>query len=179
MHNAYRAPGRLDTDELDKPKAEVYQARYENFRTGLNLQCKFLDASSAEDLEGVTFAFVCVDKGSSRAGIFEVLLSRGVPFIDVGLGLSRREGALNGMIRTTYFSANDGRTVFEKGLAEVANNPDDLYRTNVQISELNALNACLAVIRYKQLRGFYLEEVPFFHLLMEIGDLKVVGDFER
>jgi hypothetical protein len=31
--------------------------------------------------------------------------------------------------------------------------PDDIYRKSVQIAELNALNACLAVIRYKQVRG--------------------------
>jgi hypothetical protein len=41
----------------------------------------------SEMLEGVTFAFVCVDRGSARAGIFDLLISRGIPFIDVGMGL--------------------------------------------------------------------------------------------
>ena len=50
--------------------------------------------------------------------------------------------------------------------------------TNIQISELNALNACLAVIRFKQLRGFYFEEVPYYHLVMEVGDLKTAGEFD-
>jgi hypothetical protein len=50
-----------------------------------------------------------------------------------------------------------------------------LYRTNIQISELNALNASLAVIRFKQLRGFYAEQLPPYHLLFEIGDLKTTG----
>jgi hypothetical protein len=176
VHNAFRSPGRLDGSELDKPKAEIYQARYENFRSGLTLKRKFIDEMCAEELLGVTFAFVCVDKGSSRAGIFKLLLSRGIPYIDVGMGLNRRDGVLNGMIRTTYFSASDGTTVRDKGLAEIADNADDLYRANIQISELNALNACLAVIRFKQLRGFYFEEIPYFHLLLEIGDLKVVGE---
>jgi hypothetical protein len=63
-------------------------------------------------------------------------------------------------------------------LAELSEDADDLYRTNIQISELNALNACLAVIRFKQLRGFYFEEIPYFHLLLEIGDLKIVGESE-
>lgn len=52
------------------------------------------------------------------------------------------------------------------------------YRTNIQISEINALNACLAVIRFKQLRGFYFEEIPYYHLLLELGDLKIVGESE-
>jgi hypothetical protein len=176
VHNAFRSPGRLDARELDKPKADVYSDRYDNFRSGLTLRRKFVDATSSQNLEGVTFAFVCVDKGSSRAGIFDLLLSRGIPFIDVGMGLSRRNNALNGMIRTTYFGAKDGKTVREKGLVELTDKADDLYRTNVQISELNALNACLAVIKYKQLRGFYFEDIPYYQLLIEIGDLKIVGE---
>jgi hypothetical protein len=66
----------------------------------------------------------------------------------------------------------------DKGLAALVDDPDDLYRTNIQIGELNALNACLAVIRFKQLRGFYFEELPYYHLLFEVGDLKTVGDSE-
>ena len=110
----------------------------------------------------MTFAFVCVDKGASRGGIFELLISKGIPFIDVGMGLSRKKGPLSGMLRTTYYSAEDGKKVREMGLAEVTEDRDNLYRTNIQISELNALNACLAVIRSKQIRGFYFEEIPYY-----------------
>jgi hypothetical protein len=119
VHNSFRSPGKLDSCELGKPKAEVYQLRYENFRTGLSVTEKFIDASCAEDLEGVTFAFVCVDKGSSRAGIFDLLISKGIPFIDVGMGLRRKGGPLNGMLRTTYYSAEHGPKVRDKGLAEL------------------------------------------------------------
>ncbi len=79
------------------------------------------------------------------------------------------------MIRTTYYSSGDGVVVREKRLAELADGPEDLYRTNIQIGELNALNASLAVIRFKQLRGFYHEEFPYFHVLFEVGDMKIVG----
>jgi len=175
VHNAFRSPGRLQLDELGKLKSEVFYSRYENFRTGLTSEPKFIDATCSNDLDGVTFAFVCVDKGSSRAGIFDLLISMGIPFVDVGMGLSRKNGPLSGMLRTTYFSSEDGQKVREKGLAQLADSPDDIYRTNVQIGELNALNACLAVIRFKQLRGFYLEATPNYHLLFEIADLKIVG----
>jgi ThiF family len=176
VHNAFRSPGKLDSNELGKLKAEVYRSRYDNFRTGLTVTPKLIDASSSDELNGVTFAFVCVDKGSSRAGIFDLLISKGIPFIDVGMGLSRKNGSLNGMLRTTYYSAEHGATVRDKELAELADAPDNLYRTNIQIGELNALNACLAVIRFKQLRGFYFEELLSYHLLFEIGDLKIVSE---
>ena len=178
VHNAFRSPGRLDESELGKPKRDVYGGRYDNFRHGLKVERKFIDSSSGADFEGVTFAFVCVDKGSARAGIFDLLISRGIPFIDVGMGLDRKRGPINGMLRSTYYSADHGQKVRDKSLAEMSDQPDDIYRTNIQISEINALNACLAVIRFKQLRGFYFEETPYYHLLLEIGDLKVVGESE-
>ncbi len=176
VHNTFRSPGRLDTGELGKSKAAVYRYRYGNFRKGLSVTPAFIDASCHDEVDGVTFAFVCVDKGSSRAGIFDLLISKGIPFIDVGMGLNRKRGPINGLLRITYYSAEHGQEVMEKELAPLSDDPDDIYRTNIQISELNALNACLAVIKFKQLRGFYFEEVPYYHLLFEVGDLKTVGE---
>jgi hypothetical protein len=89
VHNAFRSPAKLDEDDLGKGKAEVYNLRYENFREGLVLHQKYVDRSSTADFEGVTFAFVCVDKGSARAEIFDLLISMRIPFIDVGMGLPR------------------------------------------------------------------------------------------
>ena len=178
VHNAFRSPGRLEQTELGQSKAEVYRHRYENFRKGLSATPTFIDASCHDDLDGVTFAFVCVDKGSARAGIFDLLISKGIPFIDVGMGLNRTRGPLNGMLRTTYYSVEHSQKVRAKGLDPLVDSPDDLYQTNIQISELNALNACLAVIRFKQLRGFYFEEIPYYHLLLELGDLQIVGESE-
>ena len=178
VHNTFRSPGKLDAAEVGQPKADVYQSRYENFRSGLTVSRRFIDASCSDELNDVTFAFVCVDKGSSRAGIFDVLISKGIPFIDVGMGLDRKRGPLNGMLRTTYYSAENGQKICDKRLAEIADGADEQYRTNIQIGELNALNACLAVIKFKQLRGFYFEEVPYYHLLFEVADLKIVGDAE-
>ena len=175
VHNAFRSPGRLELSDLGEKKAKVYTLRYENFRNGLCIVPKGIDATSVDEMNGVTFAFVCVDKATSRAGIFDLLLSKGIPFIDVGMGLNRKHGPLGGMLRATYYSTADGHKVRDKGLAELSADADDLYKTNIQIGELNALNACLAVVRFKQLRGFYLEETPHYHLALNIGNLKVVG----
>ncbi|WP_026842593.1 ThiF family adenylyltransferase [Citrifermentans bremense] len=178
VHNAFRSPGRLDEGELGKPKAEVYGSRYENFRSGLKVQAKFVDSSCTDDFEGVTFAFICVDKGSSRAGIFDLLIKKGIPFIDVGMGLSRKNGPIGGMVRTSYFSVENGPKVKDMAVAPLADNPDNLYKTNIQIGELNALNAALAVIRFKQLRSFYFEEIPYYNVLYDICDQKIVGESE-
>ena len=174
VHNTYRSPGRLDPAELGTPKAAVYAARYDNFRHNLRIEQRYIDRASAEALDGVTFAFVCVDRGSARAEIFDVLIDQRIPFIDVGMGLSDNRGALSGMLRMTYYSPEDAARVRAEGLAELADREDDIYRRNVQIAELNALNAALAVVKFKQLRGFYHEAEQPYHLLFDIADLGIV-----
>lgn len=176
VHNAFRSPGKLDPEELGKPKSEVYAARYDNFRHNLRFSTKYIDASSSEDLNGVTFAFVCVDKGWARAGIFDLLIAKGIPFIDVGMGLTQKGGTLNGMVRTTYYPPQRAEELRGMGLAELNDTPDNLYRANIQIGELNALNASLAIIRYKQLRGFYSVESCDLHTLFGLADLTITGE---
>jgi hypothetical protein len=176
VHNAFRSPGRVEDQEFDKNKAEVYRGRYENFRHGLNLVPKFISADSGEDFAGVTFAFVSVDKGSSRSMIFNLLIGLGIPFIDVGMGLDRKRGSLSGMLRTTYYPPDRAQQLRSMQLAEMIDEPDDAYRSNIQTGELNALNACLAIIKYKQLKGFYIDDSAYVHTLFDISDSCLVGD---
>lgn len=173
VHNAFRSPGKTDIAEFDKSKSLVYQTRYENFRHGLSLQEKFIDSSCASEVEGATFAFVCIDKGSSRAGVFDLLIESKIPFIDVGMGLNRKQGPLNGKLRTTYYSVENAVEMKAKGLAELGDAPDDEYRRSIQIAELNALNAAFAIIRFKQLRGYYLDSGAPNHMLFDIEDMRV------
>lgn len=178
VHNAFRSPGRLDDGDLGLSKADVYRRRYDSFRCNLNLQYKYIDHSCSADLEGVTFAFVCVDKGCARAEIFDLLISLGIPFIDVGMGLDRKQDALAGQIRTTYFAPESATIVRDRGLVPMSDDPNDIYRSNVQIAELNALNACYAVIRFKQLRGVYVDECSAHQTLFGIANMKTFLETE-
>lgn len=174
VHNAFRSPGRLCLDELGCQKAAVYQDRYANFRKGLTAKSQFIDASSASDLEGVTFAFICVDKGSSRAEIAKLLSELGIPFVDVGMGVTRQSSSLNGQLRTTHLSPENASQVLAAGHVPMTDPSEGIYREDVQIAELNALNACLAVIRYKQVRGFYSgDDVPF-HSVFSVSAMKLM-----
>jgi hypothetical protein len=79
----------------------------------------------------------------------------GIPFIDVGMGIQLGEdNTLGGIITVTTSTVNkrdhiSRRTAFSDG--EAVNE----YSNNVQISELNALNAALAVIKWKKLCGYF------------------------
>lgn len=174
VHNAFRAPGRLSDGELGRSKADVHQSRYENFREGLTLKRKYIDSEAAAEFDGVTFAFVCIDNGPARAEIWDLLIRLGIPFIDVGMGLRRKPTGLSGMMRTTYVAPGDPFGLRYAQLAEMGNGGEDLYRTSIQIGELNSVNACLALVRYKQLRGFYVDAVDGSHLLFDVTDLRTV-----
>lgn len=129
--------------------------------------------------QAVWFAFVCVDKGSARAEIFKILIDKGIPFIDVGMGPSiSKQGSIKGLLRTTYFPPGQAADIAAQGHAETKDAPEGVYRTNIQLIELNALNAAIAVIRYKQLRSFYADDVRGNNLLFDIRDLKIASNGE-
>lgn len=172
VHNAFRAPGRYDPQMEDgKSKADVYRHRYANFHKGLHIFGEEITDQSQHHLDGITFAFVCVDKGVSRATIFNLLRSLRIPYIDVGLGLNRKHGPIGGMTRVSYYS-DDQDTGTRVDIAPLTDHPNDIYRVNVQISELNALNACIAIARFKQMRGFYHETETWNEHLFRIEDLR-------
>ena len=85
--------------------------------------------------------------------LFKKLIECDTSFVDVGMGIYEVDGQLLGVIRTTT-STKDSRNHLEKRIS-FADAGDDEYATNVQIAELNALNAALAVIQWKKLSGFY------------------------
>ncbi|MBW8016146.1 MAG: ThiF family adenylyltransferase [Planctomycetes bacterium] len=179
IHNAFRSPGHIQDTEFGKPKSEVYMSRYQNFRNGIKAIPKYIDISCSEEIKDVTFAFVCVDKGTSRSGIFDLLVSQSIPFIDVGMGLNRKHGPISGMARMTYYSAERAQEVRDMNMAPLTDSEEDVYKTNIQIAELNALNACLAVIKFKQVRGFYHEENSIYHSIFGIQDLRIISETEH
>lgn len=174
-HNQFRSPGAFRDSEFGKPKAEIYQARYENLRHGVNLASKYVDATSASDFTSVTFAFVAIDSGSARKEIFELLIALGIPYIDVGLGLDRANGNLSGQLRATYYSKEEAQARKDKEFAMLVDHPDAEYRLNIQIAELNALNAALAIIEYKKFKGFYFDSISNYHLVFRIADFKIIA----
>ncbi len=182
VHNAFRSPGRLDVEEgaeLRRPKAEVYQKRYGNFRHGITIKSQFIDETSGPDLGGVTFAFVAVDKGSARKVILDLLIAKNIPFVDVGMGLKRVQDRISGTVRTTYFPRDDGQAVRDSRYVPETDPPEDVYKSNIQIAELNALNASLAVLRYKQLRGFYVGPPGAENLLFTLDNLSLLSPDEN
>lgn len=162
QHTAFRAPGAASADELEQlpTKCEYYQAIYSKMRTGVIAHPYHMEADHFGELDGLDFAFVAVDRGPSRGKIVPALLERDIPFIDVGMGMAAEEHGLTGQARVTLVT----HETREFALAEIPTDDvdadaDDVYGDNVQIAEMNALNAVLAVIKWKKHMGVYADVV--------------------
>ena len=156
QHNAFRAPGAITVEQLRKrPKKVEYLAdTYGSMRKGIVPHPEYLSVENLVLLDGMDFVFVAIDKGELKGAIAEKLEADGIPFIDVGMGISIVDDALFGVVRATTSSPNQ-RSHFTTCVNTGATDVDDAYRQNIQIADLNALNASLAVIRWKKLFGFY------------------------
>ena len=156
QHSAFRAPGAASPEDLRKrwKKVDYYAEIYSRMRTGIVPHPDFVTEANVQELSQFDFVFVCVDNGAARKLILESLGQTDVPFIDVGMGLYFENDAIGGIVRVTASTA-ETRDEAARFLPVSDMGEDPAYSTNIQTSELNALNAVHAVIKWKKLVGFY------------------------
>ena len=178
-HNAFRTPGAWSIEELGhhQSKVDALISVYSKLRRkGLIGHEEFLTESNVVQLEGIDFAFLCLDSGESKRAVVDWLVDNRVPFIDVGMGVTRGPSGLQGIIRVvtaTPEKANHVDKHISFGAAEEAENE---YATNIQIAELNALNASLAVIKWKRFVGFYRDAGREHYTGYQIVTGEIVND---
>lgn len=153
-HNAFRAPGAASLDELrTRPTKVAYLAtKYTHMRDGIHAHPYRIDTSHLGELQGMDFVFICIDGQAIKRQLIEYLESQSVPFIDVGMDVYISDHALGCVLRVTASTQDKREHVHQRLSLSDADEED--YR-NVQIADLNALNAALAVIKWKKLFGFY------------------------
>ena len=156
QHNAFRSPGAPSIDALraQMPKVAYFKSVYSNMHAGIVDHAVYLDAGNVEELRGMDFVFLCPDSGESKKLIVEKLEELKIPFIDVGMGIQLNNEALGGIVRVTT-STSQKRDHFRSRVSFADGGDNNEYSRNIQIADLNALNAALAVIKWKKLFGFY------------------------
>ena len=156
-HNAFRAPGAASIEQLRQRQTKVsyLQERYVNMHVHVVAHEHFIDTDSVDQLRDMAFVFLAIDGGSGKQVIVEHLEDFGVPFIDVGLGVWNNGEQLGGQVRVT--TSTPDRRESRRWISFSAGDAVDDYDRNIQIAELNALNAALAVIRWKKWCGFYFD----------------------
>lgn len=154
MHTIFRMPGCFG-EAIGQGKVEALAQYYSKWRPGIEANRERITEENVAKLGEFDFVFVSVDDGAARRLIVDWLTSHEIPFVDTGMGLNPSAVGLNGVVRITGVD----RAVFERTIGTVGlpqlNPLEDEYRKQAQIAELNALNASLAVVRFKQHFGMF------------------------
>ena len=157
QHNAFRGPGAISIDELrgGPNKADFWASVYGRFRRGIRAHPYRVTSENVSELRDFDFVFVAVDDGPSRDLITRALEAFGVAFVDAGLGVNDVDDRLSATARVS--TGTPSHPVDRARLPVQAAGPENDYRHNVQVAELNALNATLAVIKWKKIAGIYAD----------------------
>ncbi|MCL4406005.1 MAG: ThiF family adenylyltransferase [Patescibacteria group bacterium] len=175
-HNAFRMPGAASKEKLrQSPKKVHYLAEvYSNMHKGITAHDHYVTAENFDKLSGMSFVFLCIDKSEAKEPIISGLLAKNIPFIDVGMGIHAVNNSLTGSLRVTTVTSvkNDhvGKSI------SFADAVDNEYVSNIQIAELNAMNAALAVIKWKKLFGFYHDSEKEYNTSYTISVNKIIND---
>jgi hypothetical protein len=178
LHNAFRAPGAISGEKFDEDgilkKVQYYASTYSNMHTGIIPHDYNVTINNESELAEMDFVFISVDKNAARSVIVEGLLLLGVPFIDCGLGVNKVNDSLLGTLRvTTATSLKKDHLGSRIGAMEFDENE---YAPNIQIADLNCLNATLAVIKWKKIIGFYQDLKHEHNSLYLINTGKVINE---
>lgn len=178
-HNAFRAPGAISIDELRaKPKkVDHWAATYAKLRRGVIPHPYNVTPENVAELHGMDIVFLAVDETAEKLPIIEYLEQEGITFIDCGMGLTLTDtDEVRGQLRVTASTPSKRDHVRALGRIPLGDRgADDEYATNIQVVEMNALNAMLAVIRWKKIFGFYSDSEHEHDMGYVIGGNEIIN----
>jgi hypothetical protein len=176
QHNAFRSPGAAGKEDLDAvpSKVDYYFNQYSKIHQKITANHCFVSKDNMKELSTISFVFICIDNDISRKLIIQFLLKSNIPFIDVGLGVNAVDDTLIGTVRVTTGTYEKNNHLVDRiPFVDEGNND---YSTNIQIAELNCLNAVLAVIKWKKMCGFYQDLREEHHSTYSINVNQLTSD---
>ena len=137
-----------------RPKVTRHADRYKALHDQIVPHSERICEENAERLAPFDTVFLCSGgSGEFKRRIVDVCMDNGTLLIDVGMAAYVSGGnSINAMLRVTTLTKENHKHAKHIGLNESETDP---ATRNLQTVELNALNAALAVIQWKQLRGVY------------------------
>jgi len=165
-HNAFRAPGAPSLDQLRAGQAKVdyLAAIYSNMKRNIVLHPYSLTASNAAELQGMSFVFLAMEGGDIKRDLVTALEAAQLPFVDASLGVVKttQDDRLLANVEVNGSTVDNRQTVHDRVDFGILNE-DDPYEANIQIAELNAMNAAFAVLWWKKLMGVYHHHTLYYH----------------
>ena len=170
-HTFMRAPGAPTTEEIESlrnslpTKVAYYHSKYASLREGIYPHVVRIDNSTvlAEflSIHPLDFAFVCIDQKKDSDSprqdvVYEALSEAAIPFIDSGVSITLEGARVRGAVTTSFYAAGSEEWRQAIPNARVEGNVPG-YR-NVQLPEVNALAASLAVMEWRRRTEQYVSE---------------------
>lgn len=176
LHNSYRSPGAPTGEQLKArmSKVDYLKETYTRIHREIVSCPERVTEANVNKLAGMNFVFLCMDPGPDKAQLVTFLLKNSIPFIDTGLGVEAKSDKLIGMVSAIAVTPEYKSHVHKIPVKSPGD--DDLYASNIQIAELNALNAVLAVIRWKKYFNFYNDERHEHECSYTIGPNSLINE---
>ena len=178
QHNAFRAPGAASGEELEQRLTKVaFHARtYGKMRRGIVVHPTRWDLTRCTSWK-VSTSCSSAWRARARGPSLRSWRALGIPFVDVGMGIAINGNCLRGQIRTTTSTPTKRDHVYEKNrIAFTTADEVNEYDKNIQVVELNALNAALAVIKWKKLFGFYADDNAEHFSIFVIAGNEIINE---
>jgi hypothetical protein len=169
-HNAFRAPGAASLDEVrrGRPKVERYAEVYSQMKRKVIPHAYHIDGTNVSELGAVEFVFLAMEGGPTKLAIVEGLERMGKPFVNASLGVKKPgNGQKLQAVVEVNGSTPENRGRFREMVDFGPVDADDLYTENIQVADLNALNASMAVLWWKKWAGMYVSNKPAFWMLID------------
>ncbi len=177
-HNAFRGPGAPTLEQLDaRPfKVDYFGDIYDRIHCGIHRHRYPITEGNVGELSDLSFVFVAVDDAEAKGPIIRFLVEADIPFVDVGMGIELIDGRLTGSLRTTLVTPTRHDHASQRIPTVGVGDDDDAYRTNIQIAELNMLNAAQALLIWKKYRNFYADWDEPHHVMYSIASNRIAND---
>lgn len=159
QHNAFRAPGAPNSVVFEEQpfKTDYYKEIYSNMHKSIVSHPYKIYEQNIDDLSDFDFVFLAIDSGEHKKAITDYLFGNSIKFIDTGIDVNDIDGrGLIGMTRATIVS-DFNYEVISSNISFQEADGDNLYQSNIQTADLNALCALNAVIEWKKLMAFYID----------------------
>ncbi|KAA6330489.1 hypothetical protein EZS27_020814 [termite gut metagenome] len=170
-HNAFRAPGAASVEELEQQlfKIEYLSNKYSQIHKRIIPHKEYITQANIEVLKNMSYVFLCVDKVNVRNTIAGYLIDNEIPFINSGLGIYLSDNKLGGMVDVTT-AYKDHYYYIKEAFSGNDVKDDDMYASNIQIAELNAMAAIYSIIKWKKMLGFYHDVKQEMRSVYSISD---------
>ncbi len=179
QHTAFRCPGAASIEEiLGRPlKVDFLTEKYGKMHRGIVAYDEYINEENVGKLEGFDMVFLCIDTNEAKAPITRALESFGAKFIDVGIGVNIVKNGLTATLRTTTSTPANRQHVYDRKRIPMNAAPgNNEYARNIQIAELNAINAGFAILQWKQECGFYRDTEHELYSLFRVADNHILNE---